>query len=495
VKTTHSFLTVKAFEILTIEKNRLKAEFLHLTTKRPRCCSIMKRQYITTQKIHDVMKVQEKEFVDDIGQDDDDDNNNNEQDCYDVDIDTNSGHLRISMPPLAREKPNQLTRTKNKRTKSTNMVEDGMSEKSTNDSDLKGENGKQSGQIPESVLQYERQMRKIRAADRAKTNLNESHLNVLHVDDHTIVVNKPSGILCVPGINRNPSILSLVHGAYPPQFHLDEDQSTTKNEVRNKNITMDKMIIHRLDMDTSGIVIFGRTASSVKALHASFRDRKVTKTYQALLCGHMDPSITSGEINLPLQRDHRYPPFMRIATPKSQKEARSVVQDLQHNGWKKLVMKNAKPSTTLFRIMNREMWKGIHPVTRVELTPVTGRTHQLRVHCAAIGHPIVADPAYGVMGEASPNGGFDESIIQQIMPYRASLSLQREIDSTVRGLTDGSKTKNVERTLEEKNVPDDHIIPIQHNHDIYNMCLHAQRLKVLHPFTNEELDIRCVPPF
>jgi 23S rRNA-/tRNA-specific pseudouridylate synthase len=117
---------------------------------------------------------------------------------------------------------------------------------------------------------------------------------------------------------------------------------------------------------------------------------------------------------------------MRVATSQSEVEAKKVAEGLIHTGWKKKVRKNAKPSKTTFRILSYEYWKDkatdkidvTMPVTRIELTPWTGRTHQLRVHCAAVGHPIVGDTAYGLAGDAGPYGGMDHHILGPGEVYR-----------------------------------------------------------------------------
>ena len=247
-------------------------------------------------------------------------------------------------------------------------------------------------QLPDSVLQYERQMRKIRAADRAsKTNVNpEDHLHIIHKDDDIVVTNKPSGILCVPGVNKNRSLLDLV-------FEMNNGDEDSEERSSEDKLAKDSMIVHRLDMDTSGIVIFAKTRLAMSELHKAFRERTGTKkTYEALLVGWLDinkwiesqdddntnkvieeigsdaTNLGGGEINLPLQRDHRHPPFMRVSTPESESEAQLAVKDLNSAGYKKLMAKKPKASTTQFRILSHEHWKG-YPVTRVELTPITGR--------------------------------------------------------------------------------------------------------------------------
>ena len=299
---------------------------------------------------------------------------------------------------------------------------------------------------PETVLQYERQMRKIQAADRAGAPVTaKDHLRVLYTDEHIVVVDKPSGVLCVPGVNNNLSLLTVVFETYG-----------------NESNVMDRMVVHRLDMDTSGLVVFARTNVALKSLHESFRESRVSKSYEALLCGHLP--YDEGIIDLPLQRDHRYPPFMRVSTPKSEVEAAQVVKDLKHHGWKKLVRKRPKQSQTEFRVISRELYADKHPVTRVRYTPISGRTHQLRVHSAAIGHPIVADPAYGVYGEACANGGFDETEMDAVAPHRATAALQFDIEDAVRA-------------------------------EGQCMCLHAKELLFDHPVTGKAINIVAPSPF
>lgn len=293
------------------------------------------------------------------------------------------------------------------------------------------------------------------------------HLQPVYIDSHIVVVNKESGVLSVPGPRRNPSVGGLVH----EYIGNDEDD-------------VDSMVVHRLDMDTSGIICFARNKHVLGVLHEAFRNKSkngigsgeetVYKKYEALVCGHM--GSMEGEIDLPLVRDQKRPPFMKVFIESPQAETQ---QDTEHElsiekhmGYIKMMSKAPKESLSLYRVLAWEYLHGL-PVTRLELIPITGRTHQLRVHCAAIGHPIVGDCIYGYNGDGSPNGGLPYDIFSSMFQSRASDSIQKEIFELV----------------QKK----------QQQHDVGgfngNMCLHAKQLCFLHPITRAPMSFENDAPF
>ena len=162
-------------------------------------------------------------------------------------------------------------------------------------------------------------------------------------DDHFIVVEKPSGLLSVPG-----------RGA--------EKQDCLVSRVNN--VFSGALIVHRLDMETSGLMVLALNETSHKALSKQFERREVEKTYIARVAGHL--GAEEGEIDLPLMKDWPNRPLQKIDA------------------------ENGKPSQTYWRCLQLEPH-----ASRLELTPLTGRTHQLRVHLNAIGHPILGDLLYG----------------------------------------------------------------------------------------------------
>ncbi|HZT56255.1 MAG TPA: pseudouridine synthase [Burkholderiaceae bacterium] len=166
----------------------------------------------------------------------------------------------------------------------------------------------------------------------------------VHVDAHCIVAVKPSGLLAVPG-----------RGAHGQDCLAARVQAGFA----------DALVVHRLDMSTSGLMLFARGAPSQRALSSAFAARAVHKRYVAVVHGRVDAA--QGEIDLPLGADWPNRP--------KQKVDRAA----------------GKPSLTRWRVLVFDAARG---TTRLELEPVTGRAHQLRVHLLAIGHPIVGDALY-----------------------------------------------------------------------------------------------------
>ena len=172
-------------------------------------------------------------------------------------------------------------------------------------------------------------------------------LDILHEDHEIVVVNKPAGLLSVPGRGE----------------HLADCLLT-----RVKDVFPQTLLVHRLDRDTSGVMVFAQTPHAQRNLSMQFEKRSVKKTYIARVWGRLEPK--SGTVDLPLIVDWPNRPRQMV--------------DL-HNG---------KPAMTDWRVL-----KASDAESRVRLMPKTGRSHQLRVHMQALGHPILGDPFYAE-GEA-----------------------------------------------------------------------------------------------
>ncbi len=163
-------------------------------------------------------------------------------------------------------------------------------------------------------------------------------------DAHLLVAEKPAGLLCVPGRGpeRADCLWARVQAKWP-----------------------DARVVHRLDMATSGLVALARGPAAQRALSLAFEQRRVRKRYEAVVWGL--PQADGGQIELPLVVDWPNRP-------------RQVVD-----------LANGKPALTRWHVLSRDPAAG---TARLALEPVTGRSHQLRVHLAALGHAIVGDELY-----------------------------------------------------------------------------------------------------
>lgn len=167
-------------------------------------------------------------------------------------------------------------------------------------------------------------------------------LRILHEDQALLVVDKPSGLLSVPGKGSHLAdcLIARVQAAFP-----------------------DALLVHRLDRDTSGVMVFALTPHAQRHLGLQFEKRQTKKTYVAIVSGHV--SERTGVVDLPLIVDWPNRPLQMVD------------------------FENGKQAITEWRMARTE---GTN--TRMRLYPKTGRSHQLRVHMKEIGHPILGDPFY-----------------------------------------------------------------------------------------------------
>lgn len=168
----------------------------------------------------------------------------------------------------------------------------------------------------------------------------------VYEDDDIWVVDKPAGLLSVDGKTLKVSLLARLERANPAV-----------------------KLIHRLDMDTSGLIIFAKNAAAQTNISKQFIERLPQKKYQARVFGQWEQVGAAGEISVPV----RYEPTTK---------PRHIVD----HDW-------SKHALTLYEVIAHEMCDG-QPVTRVMLKPVTGRSHQLRVHMVHAGHVMIGDPIY-----------------------------------------------------------------------------------------------------
>ena len=172
-------------------------------------------------------------------------------------------------------------------------------------------------------------------------------LVVLHEDAQLLVLDKPAGLLSVPGKGAHLAdcLISRAQAAFP-----------------------DALLVHRLDRDTSGVMVFAMTSAAQRHLGLQFEKRQIKKTYVARVWGQLEPK--DGTVDAPL------------------------IVDWPNRPRQKIDWDTGKPAVTDWKVQRYE-----DHATRVRLFPQTGRSHQLRVHMLSLGHPILGDPFYAT-GEA-----------------------------------------------------------------------------------------------
>jgi 23S rRNA pseudouridine1911/1915/1917 synthase len=186
----------------------------------------------------------------------------------------------------------------------------------------------------------------------AEIGAEEVALDVVYEDDDVLVINKPAGLVTHPAPGRSTGTLVnalLARGGREAYGAVAGDERPG--------------IVHRLDRDTSGLLMIARNDRAQQALMAQLKARRVKKTYLALVGGAVPAQV--GRIEAPVGRDPRHPRRMAVVS-------------------------TGRPSTTGYRVRERfTAW------TLLELDLITGRTHQIRVHLASIGHPVAGDSVYG----------------------------------------------------------------------------------------------------
>ncbi len=218
-------------------------------------------------------------------------------------------------------------------------------------------------------------------------------LNIYYEDEHIIVVNKPSNMVVhpAPGNYKHTLVNALI-------YH-------TKNNLSNIGDEMRVGIVHRIDKDTSGLLVVAKTNEAHRILADDFKYRRIKRKYIALVSGTFD--VINGKIDAPIGRD------------KNDRKKMCVTPD------------NSKKSVTNFKVLER-----FKNATLLELILESGRTHQIRVHMAYINHPVINDTVYGKTiinnyGQMLHAGylGFNHPITKELMEFNAPA--ENEFDNIV----------------------------------------------------------------
>ncbi len=215
-----------------------------------------------------------------------------------------------------------------------------------------------------------------------------SLFDLIYCDDALLVVNKPAGLLAVPG------------------------RGADKQDCLSSRLQLefsDALVVHRLDMSTSGLMVFARGVEMQRRLSRMFQEREVDKHYVAVVAGKLEPQ--TGEVDLPIAADWPNRPLRKIDTVLGKpsltrywvmgyEEAVRAEPDRTTSHSTKHASEQVAGYVEACNTPNNSPFdklrvNGYFGASRLELEPVTGRTHQLRVHMAAIGHPILGDALYG----------------------------------------------------------------------------------------------------
>lgn len=212
-------------------------------------------------------------------------------------------------------------------------------------------------------------------------------IDILFQDEHILLINKPTKLLSLSG--KNPANLDSVHYRIRQQFPS-------------------ALMIHRLDLGTSGIMVIALNKDISRQLNRQFSERQVGKTYTALLAGHLNANqdslddVVKGTIDLPIAKGEF--PYQIICH------------------------ETGKPALTEYQLLGNEIFNGndqAYPISRVLYKPYTGRTHQLRIHSQQYGHPIIGCDLYtGQAGSAFENS---EHMADRLMLHATTLEFNHPV--------------------------------------------------------------------
>ena len=189
-------------------------------------------------------------------------------------------------------------------------------------------------------------------------------IKILYEDEYILALNKPSGLLVhSDGRSKEPTLVDWINENYPDLKEVGEDQILQNGEIIKR-----PGIVHRLDKDTSGVIIVAKTKEAHQFLKKQFKDRKAEKIYNALVWGNFSPDKIEGIIDKPIG--------------KSGNDFRKWSAEHGAKG-------ELREAITKYKVLSQN-----NDFAYLEVRPKTGRTHQIRVHLKSISHPVVCDKLY-----------------------------------------------------------------------------------------------------
>ncbi len=212
-----------------------------------------------------------------------------------------------------------------------------------------------------------------------------SNLNIIYEDQFLLAINKPSGLV----VNRSKTwpdltVQDLIE-EYLPNFPIESESEFVSRSG----------VVHRIDKETSGLLLIAKDENTFLALQKSFKNREIEKTYVALVYGKFSSDLI--DLDAPIKRN-------------------------PHNRLKFAVVNGGKTAVTSFKKLAEYSWQG-ETLSLVEAKPKTGRTHQIRVHLAALNHPVVGDTLY--LGNKRME--LSRGIFNRMMLHAYSLKLKHPI--------------------------------------------------------------------
>ncbi len=249
-------------------------------------------------------------------------------------------------------------------------------------------------------------------------------INILYEDDFLLALDKPSGVMVhADGRNNTETLVDWVRANYPALEEVGEMQTLQNGEIIKR-----PGIVHRLDRETSGVILVAKTAEAFAYLKDQFQNRKVEKIYHTVVWGHFSPDKMVGVIDKPIGRSAS--DFRKWSAEFGAKgELREAVTEYKVLG----SIPHPAPigiGVDPLLLQEREEEKNNNidsSISYLEVRPKTGRTHQIRVHLKSISHPVVGDKLYGPNNPPNPlylKGGTNHPIFDRLALRAFSIKLE-----------------------------------------------------------------------
>lgn len=222
---------------------------------------------------------------------------------------------------------------------------------------------------------------------------------ILYEDEYVLVLDKPSGLMVhSDGKSKDPTLVDWINENHPDLKEVGEPETLQNGEIIKR-----PGIVHRLDKDTSGVIVVAKTQMAHQFLKEQFQRHKVEKIYNAIVWGNFTPEKMEGVIEKPIGRSAS--DFRKWSAEYGAKgDMREAVTEY------KVIAQRPHPSLRVDPLLDKErVGRGQEGFAYLEVRPKTGRTHQIRVHLKSISHPVVCDKLYGSSKECASDKclGFD----------------------------------------------------------------------------------------